>query len=418
MNKEEKFNQIALFRYSLIAPAIANVYEAPSLAQYFRYVASKKHKYIDESYINVTASTLERWFYNYKKSGLTGITPKERADVGRARAMPKSAMEQIYVYKEKYPYITGKAIYTKLIQEGYIKASETSLATIHRYLRNNNLKPCIMNENTVKAFEMEFANECWQADTSHGPVIKIDGKKVQTYLISYIDDASRMNMHSEFYINDNAINMQDAFKKAILKNGIPKKLFVDNGKSYDNIQLKLICASLGVVLAHARPFCGSSKGKIERMFRTVKDGWMNTVDWNTFLSLEDVNLSLNTFLSEKYTNQIHSSINSTPKDRFMRDYDKLRFLSVEELEIHFYHRRECRVSNAATIKMLGNVYETPQEYIGSKIKIRYLPTDLSKLFIFSSNNKIIHTIYPIKKIDNSKIKRTPINYSNSFKREE
>jgi hypothetical protein len=220
-----------------------------------------------------------------------------------------------------------------------------------------------------------------------------------------------MNLHSQFYLNDNAINMQDSFKQAISKFGIPKRIFVDNGKSYDNLQLKLICASLGIVLIHTRPYCGSSKGKIERMFRTVKDGWMHSTDWNTFTCLDHINKSLASFLSEKYTNQTHSSINSTPKERFMRDYDKVRHIPIEELEMHFLHRKECRVTNAATIKMSGTEYEVPQKYIGSKIKVRYIPTNLLKLYIYSDDNKILHTIYPVKKVDNSKIKRTSIDYT-------
>jgi hypothetical protein len=95
----------------------------------------------------------------------------------------------------------------------------------------------------------------------------------------------------------------------------------------------------------------------------------------------------------------------------MRDYDKVRHIPAEQLSFHFLHRKECRVYNDATVKLLGNVYETPQKFIGAKIKIRYLPTDTSELFIFTDNGKLLHTIYPVKKVDNSKIKRTAIDYT-------
>jgi hypothetical protein len=95
----------------------------------------------------------------------------------------------------------------------------------------------------------------------------------------------------------------------------------------------------------------------------------------------------------------------------MRDYDKIRHVAVEEMNFHFLHRKECRVYNDATVKLLGNVYEAPQKFIGSKIKVRYLPSDISKLFIFSDDGKLLHTIFQVKKIDNSKIKRTSIDYS-------
>jgi transposase InsO family protein len=412
MNKEEKHQQIALFRYALIAPAVAGTFEAPTLAQYFRNVAAKKHKHPDGRHVEVTYHSLERWYYDYKKLGLPGITPKERIDKGRSRALSDNATNMIQSLKEELPHITGKAIYSKLVEEGAINAVGASLSSVHRYIRNNGLKLPPENAREMKVFEMEFANDSWQTDASQGPVIKISGRKAQTFLLGLLDDASRMVVHAQFYLNDNAVNMQDSFKRAIAKFGVPKMLFADNGQSVNNLQLQLICASLGIVLAHSRPYVATSRGKIERVFRTIKDGWMNAIDWNSFSSLEALNESLSVFLSESYTNSIHSSLNCTPKERFLRDYDRLRHIPVEELDFHFLHRKECRVTNAATIKLLGTEYEVPQKYIGSKIKIRYLPTDMSELFIFSDNdNKLLHTVLPVKKVENSKIKRAVIDYT-------
>jgi transposase InsO family protein len=343
--------------------------------------------------------------------GLDGITPKVRAYAGRSRALPDDAIERIHELRGQFPYITGKAIYNKLIEEGSVNAADTSLATVHRYLRSNGLKAIAENTLEVKSFEMEFANDCWQTDASSGPVIRLEGKKTQTYLFALIDDASRHLLHTQFYTSENAINMQDSFRQAIAKFGVPKVLFCDNGKAFSNLQLQLICASLGVVLAHSRPYVAKSRGKIERAFKTVKDGWMNATDWNLFSSLEDIDASLSTFLSEKYTNSVHSSIKCTPKERFMRDYDKIRHIPPEDLSFHFLHRKECRVNNDATVKLLGNVYEAPQQFIGHKIKIRYLPADTSKLFIFSDDGKLLHTIHHVRKVDNSKIKRASIDYT-------
>jgi len=410
MTEEEKKQKMALFRYSLIASAVSGTFEAPSLMQHFRNIAEKTYPDPCGGIAQPSCHTLERWYYTYKKYGLNALEPKKRRDTGKSRALPERAINQIYVYKEKFPYITGKAIYKKLVEEGFINASETSLATVHRFLRNNGLKTTAATE-VVKAFEMEFANVCWQTDTSNGPKIRINGRSFQTYLIAFIDDKSRMILHSQFYFEDNAVNMQDCFKKAIAKAGVPQMVFADNGGPYDNLQLRMICASLGITLIHAKVNSGKSKGKIERHFRTVKDGWMNCTDWDTFSSIEDVDASLSKFLSKEYTNSIHSSIGRTPKESFMEDYERIRFIPQEALDFHFLHRRESRVSSTAIVKFSKMEYEAPQQYIGSKVKIRYLPLDKSKAFIFSDDNKLLHTIYPVKKIDNSKIKRIAIDYA-------
>jgi hypothetical protein len=205
--------------------------------------------------------------------------------------------------------------------------------------------------------------------------------------------------------------MQDAFRKAIAKAGVPKRLYCDNGGAFDNLQLQLICASLGIALVHSLPYVAKSRGKIERLFKTIKDGWMHATDWNLFTSLEDIDTSLAEHLAKEYTNSKHSSLPCTPKQRFLQDYERIRHIPSEELNFHFLHRQTRRVTNAATIKLFNIDCETPQQYIGSKINIRYLPSDTTKLFIYSDEGKLIHTIKSINKIENSKIKRATIDYT-------
>ena len=53
-----------------------------------------------------------------------------------------------------------------------------------------------------------------------------------------------------------------------------KQIYLDNGKSYKNCQLSLICARLGIKLTHTHPYDPESKGKVERCFKTIKEGWM------------------------------------------------------------------------------------------------------------------------------------------------
>ena len=302
--KQDFERQIALFRYSLIAPIVANTYEAASIAQYLNKVASKIHKLPDGKKVKYSSNTLRSWYYEYKKNGIDSLCPKKRCDLGCPRRLTNNTIERIHEIKDKFPYITAKAVYQKLVEEGYMKAKTASLSTIQRYIRENNLKPKQLTGKQRKSYEMEFANDCWQADTSFGPVIKINGKKKRTYLVAFIDDASRMITHTEFYLKDNSVNMQDSFKKAITKYGVPKRLFVDNGKAYNNIQIKYISASIGTAIIYTRPYSPESKGKVERVFKSIKDGWMNTIDWEEFSSVEKLNESLKEYLENNYTNKM------------------------------------------------------------------------------------------------------------------
>ena len=260
---DKDMQELALFKFSLIAPVVNNTYVAISQIQYFRDIAAKSHILPNGKNVKYSSGAIKKWFLNYKKGGFDSLITKIRSDAGMPRVISNEAITKIHDIKDKFPYITGKLVYQKLVEEGYVKASDTSMASIHRYIRENNLKRNQVSPVERKAYEMEYANDCWQSDTSHGPVIKVNGQKRQTYLITMLDDASRIIAHGEFFFNDNAVNMQSIFKKAISKYGLPKRLFVDNGCSYKNDQLRLICASLGVVLIHTKAYSPESKGYVK-----------------------------------------------------------------------------------------------------------------------------------------------------------
>ena len=96
----------------------------------------------------------------YRKNGFDALKPKTRTDTGLSRKILIECIDKIEKIKEKYPYITGKGIYTKLIEEGDILTKNVSLASLYRFLNNNHFH--IHNITERKAFEMEFANDCWQ----------------------------------------------------------------------------------------------------------------------------------------------------------------------------------------------------------------------------------------------------------------
>lgn len=258
---------------------------------------------------------------------------------------------------------------------------------------------------------MEHSNDCWQCDTSHGPIIKIDGRKVQTYLIQIIDDASRMIVGAQFFLNDNSVNLQIVLKQAIKTYGKPKRIFADNGTPYKNIQFETICANLGTVLIHAKPYSPESKGKIERSFRTIKDNFQNCTDWTKFASLEDLNDQYYNYVQSDYNNHFHTSINDTPRNRFMKDYDIIKFIeSPEVLEEYFLHSLERKVATDSTVQLIGKTFEVPSRYIRQKVTIKFQPDNLEKAYLYE-NGKKIETIYPVKKVDNSKMKRKSISYA-------
>ena len=401
-------NEIALFRYGLIAPVITNTFEENSQLEYFKKVASKK--YIVNGHEEQFAwQTIKDWYLQYKKEGYSALINKTRSDCHSSRKLKEEAIQRIKELKKEYPHISGTLIYNKLSDEGFINPNDICLGTILKFIRDNKI---LFNETEGidrRAFVMEHANDCWQADTSHGPYLTINGKKTLTYLIAIIDDASRLIVGAKFYFNDNSINLQDIFKSSVKKYGVPKKLFVDNGKTYKNDQFNIICASLGLVLIHARPYSGASKGKIERFFHTMKETWMRGLNWNEIKSIDELNDLLNDFIAN-YNNSVHSSLkneldeNITPNSRWFKDSHLIKKLDNNFIDIAFLHTAYPTIRSDAIANIKTHEFEVPMKYIGKKITVKFNPLNYDIAWIYE-NNKLIENIHLVNKIDNSKIKR-------------
>lgn len=404
MTEEEK-QTIALFKYSLIAPLVAGSHMEASKAEYYRNTAGKEYTFPttgEKTCYSVGA--LKKWYCDYTKLGLDGLKPHTRCDLGRSRKLPEGAIRKIHEYRQQMPYITVRKIYAGLIKEGYINQKDISIDSVYRYMRNNSELKNSMPTEECLSFEFAHAGDCWQADSSHGPTITVGGKKITTWLIAFQDDASRMIVHGEFFENDNAANVQLCFKKAIGKAGKPKRIYLDNGSSYANQQLDLICAELGIVLIHTKPYHPTSHGKIERSHRTMKDGLMNANDWNQWSSLKELNESYQIFLSTEYTNEVHSSLGMSPRERFLKDIKRIKFIEKEQLDAAFLNRTTRKVSATATVSIFNAEYEVPQHFIGRKIELRYDPFNTAMLYVYQEGKQAAQAL-PVRKVENSQRKR-------------
>lgn len=163
--------------------------------------------------------------------------------------------------------MTVSDLYGELANRCPAGSTLPSLSSVLRYVKTLPKPSASESQGPVerRRFVMEHANDCWQADTCSGPFLTVDGRKRRTYLIAFIDDASRLIPHCEFFFLDNARNLAITLKKAILKRGLPKKIFCDNGKSYSSLSLRFACARLGIMLTHARPYSAPSKGYAEKV---------------------------------------------------------------------------------------------------------------------------------------------------------
>jgi hypothetical protein len=134
--------------------------------------------------------------------------------------------------KNKQGVIPKSVLYRTLLTKGLFHRTQLAPTTFYRMIREHQLLNQTVTQKLRLSFAMQYANELWQADTMHGPSIKQpDGRWRKTFFIAFIDDASRVITHGEFFYRDNAENMIEAFRSALYKRGKPQRLYFDNGSN-------------------------------------------------------------------------------------------------------------------------------------------------------------------------------------------
>lgn len=401
---EDLRREIALFRFALIAPILNNTYPNKTVKDYLEEVCAKSYDSPLGLKKEYTPATLKEWLRLYKTKGIDGLYPKNRSDKGGSRKLKSEIKELVIRLKKENPQRTAKSIYQEIIVTTKVKPFELSLSTVQRYVKNIDLT-IATNIKDRRAFEFENANDCWQSDISVGPYLTINGVKHKTYIVAFLDDASRLIVSCKAFESDNLLSVLEVFKDAVATRGVPKKVFFDNGKVYRSGQMELICASLGCALCFAEPYSPQSKGKIERWFQTLQKQWQQLIDTSSFQSIDELNKSLTEYVEYNYNRAYHAGIKAKPMEKFLANINNIKRFSDQELRNVFLYRVERKVKNDSTISVDKEIYEVPCKYIGSRLYIRYDPTNNEEAFIFSENGERLERIVKVNKIDNSKFKR-------------
>ena len=284
--------------------------------------------------------------------------------------------------------IPKSVIYRKLIELGYISRTQLAPNTFRRMLTQFNLLEAESNQRMRHSFAMPFANDLWQGDTLYGPSIKqADGRWRKTFLIAFIDDASRLITHAEFFYHDNSENMVNAFRCAVYKRGKPARLYFDNGSNYSAKEILQACLRLDIRLIHAPVRDGAAKGKIERFFRGFRDRFLT--QHTEFSSLERLNELASEWIERDYNHHHHSGIGMKPVDRFNLDHAKLIYLTDSETHAEVFYLEEDRKVNATNLFSFRNQrYECPVDLRGKRIQVRHDRSGNSPLIVYYQDKRM------------------------------
>ena len=250
-------------------------------------------------------------------------------------------------------------------------------STVHRLLARHALMDKAQEHHgdaDRRRFAFQQAGQLWMSDVMHGPSVLV-GNRTQrkTYLIAFIDDATRVIPYAGFALAENTRAFLPVLKQALLRRGLPQRLYVDNGAHYRSQHLALVCAKLGIALIHARPYRPQGKGKIERWFKTVRGQLLTRLAPEDTRSLEALNRRLWAWVEGEYHHSPHRGLAGvTPLEQWARTGETVRFPEID-LDDLFLFETQRKVQKDRTVSLNGVVYEVDAALVGQTVTLRFDP---------------------------------------------
>lgn len=399
---EEK---IALFRFQCIQPLVdlargqAEAHLVPLMGKPVEAPNGKTYK--------LSRATLLRWLSLFRQNGMEGLKPRSRSDRGTTKKITGELAQALLRLKKEKPQLTLDAlIYQARINKILAPGQHLPRVSLYRFLKRHGLiKPDDRPSVDRLRFEAESPMDLVQADVMHGP--KIKNKKV--YLIALIDDHSRLILWAEFRFHETVEDFIAVLKQALLRRGLPRKIYVDNGSAFRANRLEYALASLGVSLIHSRPYQPEGKGKCERWFRTVRENFIPQLSLQDYENLQTLNNALFSWMDGYYHQTIHSSTGQTPLERFIQNLHATR-PAPENLKNVFRHRVLRKVGKDRVVSLHGKAFEAPPGCIGKRLELRFDPDLPHEIEAFDNNLSVgflkyvlVHSNAKIKRLQNEKI---------------
>jgi len=402
---EAKKREVGIFRFGVIHDFVS----VPALdrgeqERLLKEMCRRKWSIPYSTRTRVSRSTILRWIKRYKDSNgkLNALYPVQRSDRGVSRGMDEETSLALIGLRKELPKATVPVLIETMERRKLVSAGvKLNLSSVYRFLHQHHLMNIKQGKPVDRRkFEVELPNDLWQSDGMHGPLVEVDGRMRKTYLLAFLDDHSRLVPHAEFYLSERLDSYLDALEQALVRRGVPRKLYLDNGPAFRSKHLEHVTASLGIALIHASPYKPQGKGKIERFFRTVRMQFLQGFIGN---SLGELNEAFDLWLYEIYHQRKHRGTGQSPFQRFTAHMECIRS-APRQLKEYFRKHARRRVAKDRTITLNGKLYEAPIDLIGKQVLLLYhenQPTQVEVLY----NQHSYGLLIPLDLHINARVKR-------------
>jgi putative transposase len=370
---EDRRREIGLFRYALIRGAADPALSKAERGRLVRALCEREHVGPDGRLVRIGRTTLDSWIRAYRHGGFAALVPRPRVVAPRT---PAAVLELAFGLKRERLGRTAAQVREIMLAAG--DQPVPGLRTLQTHFAREGLNIRADGRTPGKVygrFEAGVRNELWTGDGLHGP--KLSGAAARrAVLLAFIDDHSRLLVGWRWGTGEDVFRLEAALRTGLLSRGVPDAILVDRGSPFVSSQLLRACAVLGVKLIHASPRAATTKGKIERFFRTVRDQFLVEIDDG--VKLGELNRMFSAWLEVVYHRRVHSETGQAPLERF--DVAGAPLLATPaQLREAFLWSCERTVTKTATISLHGNQYEVDAALTGRKIELVFDPFDLTRI---------------------------------------
>ncbi|HWU89042.1 MAG TPA: DDE-type integrase/transposase/recombinase [Kofleriaceae bacterium] len=357
---------VALFRAEVVGGLARRELTRGELAAEFRALAQLRFRPPGAPATRCIApSTLERWYYAYRRGGLAALRPAPRSDRGRARALTPEQRALVVEVRREHPLASAPLILRTLVADGRLAADAVSATTIARLLREAGLpRGARPDGHTRLRWQAEHPGALWHGDVCHGPALRIGQTTRPLRIHALLDDASRFVVALEAHHTEREADMLGIFLGALRRHGAPDALYLDNGSTYRGEGLRVACERLDITLLHARPGDAPARGKMERFWRTLRAGCLDHL--GTLTHLHDVQARLLAFLDAHYHKAPHGGLLGKPPAEAWAGA-KTQPIDETQLTAALTVRARRRVRRDGTLDIAGVPWQLAQSFLAGSL---------------------------------------------------
>jgi len=362
---------VALYRATVIGPLVHRVLTHGQLAVELRTLSEQRFRPPGADSTRAhSVPTLERWLYAFRARGLDGLRPRPRSDRGFAQDLSDELRALLLDIRREHPDASVPLILKTLVGEGRLEEGKVSEPTVRRLYAAHSLpRRAARPEGEAKTrlrWQAERPGALWHGDVCHVTGCTVGGKSTPIRIHGLLDDASRYVVALEAHTTEKEVDMLGMTVDALRRHGKPDGLYLDNGSTYRGDILRIACVRLGITLLHAKPYDPQARGKMERFWRTLREGCLNYL--GATASLADINATLRAFLDKRYHPAPHAGLlGQTPAKVYAARPAGEGAVEDKSLRAALTERSRRRVSSDNVVSLDGQAWQLDQGYLAGQL---------------------------------------------------